>query len=150
IRQIERNVGSLPWGSNIIHTPNEPELEKAVVDLYLERNVVRASASAFMALTPEIVRYAYRGIEPGPEGGVKRKNHVFAKISRSEVAAQFMRPAPRHILDALVASRSLTRAEADLAQRVPVAEDVTCEADSGGHTDNRPLSVLLPLILRER
>ena len=150
IREIERSVGSLPWGSNIIHTPNEPELERAVVDLYLERNVVRASASAFMSLTPEIVRYAYRGVQAGPEGGVKRKNHVFAKISRREVAAQFMRPAPRQILDALVAVRSLSRAEADLAQRIPVAEDVTAEADSGGHTDNRPLSVLLPLILRER
>jgi PfaD family protein len=30
---------------------------------------------------------------------------------------------------------------------VPVAEDVTVEADSGGHTDNRPLTVLLPQIL---
>jgi len=31
-----------------------------------------------------------------------------------------------------------------------VAEDVTAEADSGGHTDQRPLSVLLPLLLAER
>jgi trans-AT polyketide synthase, acyltransferase and oxidoreductase domains len=29
---------------------------------------------------------------------------------------------------------------------VPLAEDVTVEADSGGHTDNRPLAVVLPAI----
>jgi PfaD family protein len=150
IREIQRGVGGLPWGSNLIHMPNEPQLEKAVVDLYLERNVVRVSASAFMSLTPEIVRFAYRGIHAGRDGRVERKNHVFAKISRPEVAAQFMRPAPRQMLEVLVAAGSLTRNEAELAQRAPVAEDITAEADSGGHTDNRPLSVLLPLILRER
>jgi trans-AT polyketide synthase, acyltransferase and oxidoreductase domains len=33
---------------------------------------------------------------------------------------------------------------------VPVAEDITVEADSGGHTDNRPLTALLPAILALR
>jgi len=51
------------------------------------------------------------------------------------------------MLAPLVASGHLTRAEADLARLVPVAEDVSVEADSGGHTDNRPLPVLLPLII---
>ena len=61
-----------------------------------------------------------------------------------------MQPAPRTILNALVSEGLLTTAEAELAQHVSVAEDITAEADSGGHTDNRPLSVLLPLVLRER
>jgi trans-AT polyketide synthase/acyltransferase/oxidoreductase domain-containing protein len=33
---------------------------------------------------------------------------------------------------------------------VPIANDITVEADSGGHTDNRPLVALLPLILALR
>ena len=33
---------------------------------------------------------------------------------------------------------------------LPVAEDITVEADSGGHTDNRPLVALLPAILALR
>jgi len=150
IREISRGVGNLPWGSNLIHMPNEPDLERAVVDLYISAGVERASASAFMSLTPEVVRYAYHGVHTDSNGTIRRKNHVMAKISRPEVAAQFMRPAPRQVLDALVAQRRMTPTEAELAQRLPVAEDVTAEADSGGHTDNRPLSVLLPLILRER
>jgi PfaD family protein len=52
----------------------------------------------------------------------------------------------------LVDSGALTSAEAMLAQKVPLAADVTVEADSGGHTDNRPLVAVLPLIqsLRDR
>jgi trans-AT polyketide synthase/acyltransferase/oxidoreductase domain-containing protein len=50
----------------------------------------------------------------------------------------------------LVARGQLTEDEARLATRVPVAEDVTVEADSGGHTDNRPLGAVLPAILAMR
>src|SRR5262249_49890002 len=73
-----------------------------------------------------------------------------AKVSRPEVARLFMSPAPADMLGALRASGALTAVEADLAARVPIATDVTVEADSGGHTDNRPLGVLLPVILAVR
>ena len=55
-------------------------------------------------------------------------------------------------LDALVREGKLTAEEARLARRVPLAEDVTVESDSGGHTDNRPLGSLFPAIalLRDR
>ena len=33
---------------------------------------------------------------------------------------------------------------------VPMADDITVEADSGGHTDNRPLVCLLPSMLELR
>ena len=61
-----------------------------------------------------------------------------------------MAPAPADMVNALVARGQLTAEEAALSQRVPVAEDYTVEADSGGHTDNRALPALLPLILRLR
>jgi PfaD family protein len=142
--------GGLPWGSNLIHSPNEPSIEAAVADLYIRRGVRRVSASAYLALTPAIVRYACTGLTQDEHGRVHRLNHVFAKISRPETARPFMEPAPRAILDELVVSGQLTRAEADLAGRVPLAEDITCESDSGGHTDNRPLATLLPTIARLR
>jgi PfaD family protein len=79
-------------------------------------------------------------------GRVRRQNYLFAKISRPETAGPFMSPAPLPMLAALVAAGKLTRAEAELASRVPVAEDLTVEADSGGHTDNRPLTAIYPVI----
>ena len=66
------------------------------------------------------------------------------------MARRFLSPAPEALLRGLVARGALTAAEAELAAHVPVAEDVTVEADSGGHTDNRPLAVLLPEIARLR
>lgn len=142
--------GGAPWGANLIHSPNEPELEDAVVDLYLRAGVRRVSAAAYMALTPAIVRYAYSGLRRGPDGAVIRPNHVFAKISRPETARHFMQPAPAKILDALLTSGGLTAAEVELARGLPVAEDITVESDSGGHTDNRPLAALFPTIARLR
>jgi len=137
----------LPWGSNLIHTPSEAGMEDAVADLYIRRDVRRVSASAFLALTPAVVRVAASGLHADASGRVHRQRFIFAKISRPETASQFLSPAPAGILDSLVSKGLITRDEAELASRIPVAEDITVEADSGGHTDNRPLVCLLPLIL---
>ena len=152
VDELVRTLGhrGAPWGSNLIHSPNEPALEMGAVDLYLRRGVRRVSASAFMNLTPSVVRYAAKGLRVDPTGQIRRDNHVFAKISRPEVAHAFLSPAPAEMLTALVEQGHLTAEEANLAQRVPVAEDLTVEADSGGHTDNRPLPALLPVILQLR
>ncbi len=134
----------------MIHSPNEPELEHQIVDLYLRRGVKRVSASAFMGLTPAIVRYACSGLSRADDGSVRRQNHVFAKISREEVARHFLTPAPQKILDQLVTEGKLTLAEAEIAATIPLAEDIIVESDSGGHTDNRPLNALFPAIMSLR
>jgi len=141
---LGRDGGS--WGSNLIHSPNEPELEDAIVDLYLRRGVTRVDASAFMGLTPAVVRYGAAGLTRDAQGRVLRRNRILAKISRPEVARRFLSPAPSEILSALVAAGRLSAAEAELAAGVPLAEDLTVESDSGGHTDNRPLGALFPTI----
>ncbi len=138
------------WGSNLIHSPAEPAVEARIADLYIQHGVRRVSAAAYMGLTPMLVRYAYSGVRQLPDGSIARDNHVFAKISRPEVAARFLAPPPGELLDGLVASGSLTADEARLARFLPVAEDITVEADSGGHTDNRPLTALFPVIVAMR
>lgn len=146
IDEVQAAVGALPYGFNLIHSPQEPGLEAAVVDLYLARGVRKVSASAYMKLTPPLVRYALTGLRRRPDGSIHRENAVFAKISRPETARRFLEPAPREMVEALHREGRLTAAEAELARFVPIAEDVTMEADSGGHTDNRPLGALLPMI----
>jgi trans-AT polyketide synthase, acyltransferase and oxidoreductase domains len=150
--EIEAALGGtdLPWGANLIHSPNEPDLERGTVDLFLKRRVTRAETSAYMGLNAMVVRYAYSGVHRDGHGRIVRRNHIFAKISRPEVARRFMSPAPAEILDGLVASGGLTAEEAELARGLPVAEDVTVESDSGGHTDNQPLVALFPMIAQLR
>ena len=139
-----------PWGVNLIHSPNEAALENRVADLLIRKDVPIISASAFMGLTPAIVRCAAAGLQLDAQGRIVRKHRIFAKISRREVAIRFMSPAPADMLNALVAQNLLTRAEADLAAKIPVAEDITVEADSGGHTDNQLLVALFPTIMALR
>ena len=142
----------LPWGMNLIHSPNEPDLEAAIAELYIRRGVRRVSASAYMGLTEPLVRYACTGLGRAADGSVTRHNFVFAKISRPEVASRFLAPPPSELLDALVRKGHLTREEAALAREVPIAEDITVEADSGGHTDNQILTAVFPVVsaLRDR
>jgi trans-AT polyketide synthase/acyltransferase/oxidoreductase domain-containing protein len=142
--------GTENWGANLIHSPQEPAAEQATVDLFLDRGVHRLSASAFMALSPAVVHYAANGLSRDAGGRIRRRNHVFAKISHPGVARAFMAPPPAGMLRDLVQAGRLMQEEADLAQGLPVAEDITVEADSGGHTDNRPLTALFPTIQRLR
>jgi PfaD family protein len=149
---IQRELGEFgpSWGSDLIHTPHDPTLEEKLVALYLQHGVRRVSASAFMRLTPAVVRYACAGLSLAPDGSVRRENHLFAKLSRPETARLFMSPAPAEIVAALVSRGHLSDREASLAAHVALAEDITVEADSGGHTDNRPLTALVPVILELR
>ena len=138
------------WGSNLIHAPNEPHQERDTVALYLKRGVPRVSASAYMQLTPMVVWYAFSGVRQLTDGTIHRPHHVFAKVSRPEVAKRFLSPPPQGILDGLVSDGLLSAEEAVVARRLPVAEDLIVESDSGGHTDNQTLGALFPSIVRLR
>jgi len=152
LNRLEAALGGsgAPWGMNLIHSPNEPALEEAVADLYLRRGVTHVSAAAYLALTPAIVRYAVAGLHTDAAGKVQRRTHVFAKISRPETARHFLTPAPAAMLEGLLAQGKITAEQATLARRVPIAEDITVEADSGGHTDRQALTAVFPVIAQLR
>jgi len=150
VHEVQQRVGHLPYGFNFIHSPNELGREKAIADLYLSRGVHLAESSAFLDLTYEIVRYRTAGIHQAADGQIVTPNRLIAKVSRVEVATRFFSPPPEKFLSSLVQKGELTQQQAQLAAKIPMAEDVTAEADSGGHTDNRPLVALLPTLLSLR
>ena len=150
IDQLESRISGLTYGFNLIHSPNEPDLENALVDLYLRRRVSLVEASAFLALTPALVRYRTHGLTRDAEGRVVAPNRVIGKVSREEVAAKFFAPPPERFLRELVDAGHLTAEQAQMAAEIPMAQDVTVESDSGGHTDNRPALALLPTIQAQR
>ncbi len=152
IDRLTSSLGNAPFGFNLIHSPNEPDLEHGVVDLYLRHGVRLVEASAYMRLTLPLIRYRVSGIYRDTDGRVVTPNRVIAKASRVEVATRFFSPPPEPFLQELVASGDITEKQAHLAREIPVAQDLTAEADSGGHTDNRPALGLLPtmIALRDR
>ncbi len=150
IQKVQAALPEGPYAFNLIHSPHEEAMERNAVDLYLRYGVTTVEASAFLDLTPSIVWYRAAGLSQGPAGEIITRNRVIAKLSRGEVAAKFMQPAPAGLLAELVQQGKITALQAELAQRVPVADDITVEADSGGHTDNRPLVCLIPTMLALR
>jgi trans-AT polyketide synthase/acyltransferase/oxidoreductase domain-containing protein len=148
IRFIQENLANgEAYGMNFIHHLGNPKEEERVASLYLKHGVRRIEASAFMQITPSLVRYRVSGLSRRPDGAVVAPNSIIAKVSRPEVATAFMRPPPQALVSQLVQRGEITAAEADLSQHVPMAQDICVEADSGGHTDQGVAIVLLPAMI---
>jgi len=150
ISSIKNQLPDGPFAFNLIHSPNEPVLEQKAVDLFLEHGIQTIEASAFLRLTPTVVQFRAAGLSSDSSGKLKIQNKIIAKLSRPEVAIQFLNPAPEKILAQLVEDGKITPQQSQLARTIPMADDITVEADSGGHTDNRPLVGLLPSMLALR
>jgi len=150
INKLKQSLHTQPFGFNLINSPNDPELEAAIVNLYLKQGIRLISASAYLELTLPLLYFRVKGIHRDPKGNIVCPNKIIAKVSRIEVARKFFSPPPEKLLGQLVDRKMITRDEALLALSIPMADDMTAEADSGGHTDNRPALSLLPTMLALR
>ncbi|MFM6277758.1 MAG: 2-nitropropane dioxygenase, partial [Dolichospermum sp.] len=104
-----------PYAFNLIHSPNEPAIERRAVDLYLKYGVRIVEASAFLDLTPNIVYYRIAGLRLNAANQIDIRNKVIAKISRREVATKFLQPAPARIIKELLQQELITELQANLA-----------------------------------
>ena len=147
---IRMKAEGVPFGFNLIHSPNENGLEDKIVDLYLKYELHLVEASAFLQMTLPLIRYRVTGIHEDENGNIIVPNKIIAKVSRVEVASKFMAPPPEKMLKKLVEDGVITSHQAELASKIPVAQDITSEADSGGHTDNRPAVCLHPTMVALR
>ena len=138
------------YGLNLLASPMQPGLDEATVDLYLRLQVPRIEAAAFTQITAALVRYRAKGLTLNREGTIHIPNKILAKVSRPEVAEQFLSPPPDALVRRLVESGKITTQEASLVQRLPMADEICVEADSAGHTDRGVLHTLLPVMLRLR
>ncbi len=150
IKRLQTSLGNKTHCYNLIYSPNEIGHEDAVVDLYLKYAVSLIETSAYMKLTLPVVRYRVSGIYKDNQGNIVVPNKIIAKASRVELASKWFSPPPEKLLNQLLEQGAITKEEADLAKRIPMAQDLTVEADSGGHTDNRPAITLLPTMISLR
>ncbi|WKU05547.1 ACP S-malonyltransferase [Micromonospora sp. HUAS LYJ1] len=151
LKEIERELGTEhSYAVNLIADHDDPTAEREMVDLLLRRQIRIVEASAFIQMTPGLVRYRALGMRRGPDGRPVCDHRILAKVSRPEVASAFLSPAPDPLLDRLRAANEITAEQAELARGVPMSHDITVEADSGGHTDGGVATVLLPAMLELR
>ena len=149
IMAIRADLGpDRPFGMNLLATPESPAAELETVELYLRHGIRYVEAAGYTGVTAGLVRFRFSGAHRGAGGEPVAVRHLVAKVSRPDVAAAFMAPPPRPILDRLVAGGVLSVAEAAVAAELPVAADICVEADSGGHTDAGNPYALMPAMLR--
>ena len=139
-----------PYGMNLMNNLHQPSLEESAVDLFLRYGVRNVEASAYARLTAPLVKYRLHGLSVDGAGKISVANRIMAKVSRPDTAEIFLSPAPEKIVRQLASEGRISERQAELAHRVPMADDVCVESDSGGHTDMGSMPVLLPTILRSR
>ncbi|KAA1246082.1 ACP S-malonyltransferase [Aquimarina sp. RZ0] len=154
LEEIEENIKFIqqklkqrePYGMNLLHNLIDPVAEMNEVKLYLKYKIRNIEASAFMQVTLPLVYFRLKGLERDDDGNIICKNRIMAKVSRPEVAEEFMSPAPKRIVNRLLEEGLITEEQAMMSKEVPMCHDICVEADSGGHTDGGVAMVLFPSI----
>ncbi|MER7794331.1 ACP S-malonyltransferase [Streptomyces sp. NPDC097640] len=126
------------FGANLLHRQEAPEQEAALVDLLLRHGVDLVEASGFPLITRELVRFRLKG------------GRILAKVSRTDIAREFLAPPPEPLVARLLAAGEVTREEAAAAAGRPMADDLCVEADGGWLSTTADLLTLLPTVLRLR
>ncbi len=126
------------FGVNLLYRHGAPEEESALVDLLLRHGVDLVEASGFPLITPALVRFRLKG------------GRIIAKVSRTDVAAEFLAPPPERLVARLLEAGEVTAEEARAAAGRPMADDLCVEADGGWLSGTADLLTLLPAVLRLR
>lgn len=147
ITRLKRCLKDKTFCLNLIYTPAVKGHEEAVVDLCIKHEVRLIETSAYLKLTLAAVRYRLHCIHRNEQGNVVTPNRIIAKASRIELASKWLSPPPEKMLQQLVQQGTISQEQAAMAAEIPMAQDLTVEADSGGHTDNRPAITLIPTII---
>ncbi|MCK5861991.1 MAG: PfaD family polyunsaturated fatty acid/polyketide biosynthesis protein [Candidatus Hydrogenedentes bacterium] len=150
IKKLHNRMLGKPFGFNLINSPGNTAWERGVVALFLQHGIRLIEASAYILPTPALVKYRVTGLRQDAQGKIFAPNNIIAKVSRSEIAKRFLEPPPARLLKKLLATGEISKEEARLAAFIPLAQDITAEADSGGHTDHRTALAVLPSIQRVR
>jgi trans-AT polyketide synthase, acyltransferase and oxidoreductase domains len=125
------------YGVSLRFDHRSPRREADVVDLLLRHRVPLVEASGYPLITEELVRYRLHG------------GRIMAKVSRSDIAAEFLQPPPRALVDRLLAAGAVTRDQADAAAGRPMADELCAEAN-GARQTGADLLTLLPAVVRLR
>ncbi|WP_338715486.1 ACP S-malonyltransferase [Streptomyces acidiscabies] len=139
VRGVQAALGpDGPFGASVLHRHAAPDDERALVDLLLRLGVRTVEASGFLRITPALVKYRLKG------------GRIIAKVSRTDTAEAFLRPAPGDVVRSLVEQGEVSEEEAAKAAGLPMADDLCVEAGGGWVTEAVDLATLLPTVVRLR
>jgi len=145
IDKIKAALGGKPYMINMLSN-RSAEMEMKLAQLLIDKEVPAVEASAYILPSEALVYYRLNGVHR-ENGRIIIPHKIIAKVSREEVLEKFVSPPPAELVASLLKDGRITAEEAALAEKIPMADDITVEADSGGHTDGRPLVSMLPALI---
>lgn len=146
---VEKTPKGRTFAVNLLASLHKSKREMDTVRRILDAGVSVVEAAAFIEVTPALALFKIKGLEQNGEEIVS-KNRVIGKVSQLSIAQKFLEPIPQAIIDELLNEQLISSTEAELAFKVPLADDLTVEADSGGHTDQGVAATILPPIIALR
>lgn len=139
LRQLANDPGpDGAFGANLTYRHRAPRQEGELVDLLLRHGVGLVEASGYSLITEDLVRFRLKG------------GRILAKVSRTDIAAEFLAPPPQQLVRRLQEAGAVTGQEAAAAAGRPMADDLCAEAAGGWLTGTSDLLSLLPALLRLR
>lgn len=145
IDKIKAALDGKPYMVNMLSN-RSAQAELDLAKLLIEKDVPAVEASAYITPSEALVYYRLNGIRE-ENGKIVIPHKIIAKVSREEVLEKFVSPPSSEAVASLLKNGLITAEEASLADKIPMADDITVEADSGGHTDGRPLVSMLPALI---
>ncbi len=145
IDKMKAALGEKPFLVNMLSNRNA-DMEMKLAQLLIDKKVLGVEASAYISPSEALVYFRVKGIRE-ENGTILIPHKVIAKVSREEVLEKFVSPPAPETVAALQNAGLITAEEATLAAKIPMADDITAEADSGGHTDGRPMVSMLPALI---
>ncbi len=145
IDKMKEALGDKPFLVNMLSNRNA-DMEMQLAQLLIDKQVLGVEASAFIVPSEALLYFRLNGVHE-EDGRIVIPHKIIAKVSREEVLEKFVSPPAAESVAALLKAGRITAEEAALASRIPMADDITAEADSGGHTDGRPLVSMLPAMI---
>lgn len=146
IDKIQSALGDKPYMVNMLSNRNS-DAEMNLAKLLVQKNVPAVEASAYIVPSEALVYYRVKGLSVEADGTIRIPHKIIAKVSREEVLERFVCPPAADAVASLLRRGLITAEETALAAKIPMADDITAEADSGGHTDGRPLVSMLPALI---
>lgn len=96
--------------------------------LLIKKDVLGVEASGFDSPSEALVFFRLRGVRE-EEGTIIIPHKIIARVSCGEVLERFAAPPAPALVESLLKSGRITAGEAALAQKIPMADDITVEGD---------------------
>ncbi|MEN8907794.1 MAG: hypothetical protein ABF289_17730 [Clostridiales bacterium] len=136
IVKIKSIIPERIFGCNIVHNVIEEQFEMKLIKMLLKYKINILEVSSFVNITLPLAYYRIVGIKERIEGGFVIGNKIMVKVSRVEIAKNFLKPAPEKIIRELINMSLINERQAKIAKEIPMADAITLEDNENNITQS--------------